>query len=121
MQASGYLEAAAIAGKRYVTADLAALDGNSREYLKGIICDLVIWILLGRRPSRDGQMPKQVELALAAIEQLRGGERIFAFDETADAGKDVIVSDTPSPLLPERASRLFGDLDFDLNNFPRVG
>lgn len=118
MQASGMLESAALAGKRYTTEDLAALTGNSKEYMKGIICDLVIWVLLGRRPTREGGIPEIVKGAVEAVELLRHGHRIFAFTEVQDAGKNVIVADTPAPLLTSRARRLFGDLNGDMD---RVG
>ena len=110
MQASGQVEAAAMAGKRYTTDDLAALTGNSKEYLKGIVCDLVIWILLGRRPTREGGVPEIVKGALEALELIRHGQRIFGFTEVQDAGKNVIVADTPPDLLTSRGRRLFGDL-----------
>lgn len=113
MQASGQVESAAMAGKRYTTEDLAALTGNSKEYLKGIVCDLVIWILMGRRPTREGGVPEIVKGALEALELIRHGHRIFAFTETQDAGKNVIVAETPSPLVTQRGRPLFGDLAGD--------
>lgn len=110
-QTSGMIESACLAGKRYHPSDLSSLTGNSKEFLIGLICDLSMWVILNRRPDRKGAIPPQCTFALDTLEALRRGERIFGFEETAEAGKFVESKrkDRES-LLSGQAFRYFGRL-----------
>lgn len=92
-QASGEVEAACVAGRRYVPEDLQAMlddDGVGADLLIGLVCDIAMWRIMNRRPSPVAtDPPGPAKSALQALEQLRGGERIFPFDQSADAGKTV--------------------------------
>lgn len=86
---SGRLELATFAGARYTTLDLAALAGGQREVLKDIVCGLTFRRLMQRRPHVVSNIPDTVKEALELENQLRQGERVFGFLESADAGKTV--------------------------------
>jgi len=109
-EASGDVEAACFAGKRYDKDDLAALTGNSVQMLRGIVAGLTAFYLWERRPERRGEMPKRCEIALQKLQALRNGDRIFAFTESAEAGKDSPVV-LPATTLVSRTTRYFGQLD----------
>lgn len=85
MRASGMMEAACFVGKRYSTTDLVALTGVSAMMFKGMIADLFVGLVLQRRPDRRDYPPSYQE-TLAMLENLRSGQRIFSFEETAEAG-----------------------------------
>lgn len=87
MAASGELEAACLIGNRYTAVDLAALTGASAQYLKKLVSYLAYGILRHRRGIFDDDSQPQVKEARETIDRLEGGGAIFAFDETARAGK----------------------------------
>src|SRR6266446_5181394 len=92
-EASGLVEAACLKGDRYTPADLKQLTvlvlgntTNAYEMLKGIVCGLVAWTLFDRRPDKRQSMPLKAQWAIDMLEALATGQRIFGFQETADAG-----------------------------------
>lgn len=112
-EASGEVEGVAFGRRVYEPADFAALTDNALAKLAGIVCAITLQKLMARRPSRVKELPTQAALALEEFEKLRNGDRIFAFAETADAGKDMVTitndSMVPCP-ISKRALRFFGDL-----------
>jgi phage gp36-like protein len=88
--ASGEIEASVLQAKRYTTADLAGLTGNSANHLTRITCVIAFGFLWERRPYADdddengrGKAEKRARLAL---ESLRKGQTIFDVDEVKEAG-----------------------------------
>lgn len=110
-KASGLIESALLAGRRYRPDDLLALTGNSATFLVGLTADLTMWLLLNRRPNRVGPVPTQCQLALETLEQLRGGERILGLESQVAAGETIDNVTPPDTLLTNRAHRHFGCLD----------
>jgi hypothetical protein len=114
MAASGELDSAVLAGKRYDPVDLAALVGNGAEYLAKIVADLAFWRLCQRRQPGTAN-PERVpgaKQALDEMDKLRAGERIFAFLETQQAGvPSNVVPQVPaeSSKVLTQAGRLFGN------------
>ncbi len=114
--ASGQVEAALLAVDRYSVTDLQNLitaGGNSANFLKRIVCDLVVGMLIERRPFLDRDLPPAYLRALEWLEELRNGKRIFAFQEVADAGNAKITIDSvydiqSRNLASQQASRYFG-------------
>lgn len=109
-QVSGEIEAAAVAGRRYLPADLAALTGNAKEFLIGLVCDLVLLRLFSRRPGLY-PVPTQCQRAELMLETLREGQRIFPTEESASAGMTVERVDETDTFLTECGRRYFGNLD----------
>lgn len=86
--ASGEVEASLLSAERYSTVDLAAMNGNSQQYVKGIVADLAMYglcMVRGMIPP-DGVMAAY-DKAQHDLEALSNGTKILAFAETADAGK----------------------------------
>ena len=109
--ASGEVEAAALAGGRYLAADLAALTGMGAALLQRLVAMLAVAGLeLRRTPTQPVS-----ELAKAAdkfLERLRTGERVFAFAEVQEAAEVERIDDSDldvvRPLISSVASRYFG-------------
>jgi hypothetical protein len=89
--ASGWVEAAACTGQRYVINssrnDLAALTGNSAKMLAKMVADLAMFDLWSRRPNLRGgeKPPTKMQMSLDFFEQLRLGERVFGILENHQA------------------------------------
>ena len=96
-EASGEVEAACLMGDRYTVADLQALNGNSALFLASIVAGLTYFKLIERRPDLDFEIPPMAQRADKFLRALSMGERIFAFQETADAG--IVEDDYNSPAL----------------------
>lgn len=111
--ASGLLEAACLKGGRYTPTDLAALTGNSMELLKRIVCWLAI-ASMSRFKTRTKGDDEEIHWAQDVLQALADGERIFAFQETMDAGIPDNVQMAPPNSQQEadrvsvQAERLFG-------------
>lgn len=85
--ASGDIDSALLAGRRYTTDDLTGLTGNSLAKLKRLTCDLAMAFLLGRRPAHDPERLKAFEeRGRMLLERLRKGENVFDLDAQKDAG-----------------------------------
>lgn len=120
--ASGRVESACTVSKMYTVDDLQELydptdsandNTASREVLIKLVADLCFWMLCQRRQPNSGD-PRNVPGAVEANEllnQLRDGERIFSFTETAAAGLPDVVAPDPSRLVTPnviaKAVRLF--------------
>jgi phage gp36-like protein len=107
--ASGMVESAVLVGNKYIPTDLTTLTGNSANFLKRLVCDLVI----RRRPYIDRPVPPQYEEALAWLERLRDGERVFGLQEVMNAGNSftefLIESDIETQNFATfQAERFFG-------------
>lgn len=102
--ASGLIEAGLLQGKRYSTADLAALTGNSMSYLKRLTCDIAFWLLWDRKPSykpEDHSRSAAYEECQTALELLRKGQHIFNVETVKDAG----LPDVQTPSLQQYENR----------------
>lgn len=102
--ASGEIEAALLQGKRYTTAQLTALTGNSAKYLVRLTCTIAFGLLFGRRPWSDddeeGSGRRGAEKqARAALEMLRKGQTIFDVEEVKEAGLPAIETPTIQTIL----------------------
>jgi hypothetical protein len=89
MEASGELESAIFRGGRLTAADLAALTGNSLRKLKNLVAGYAVFLVWDRRPGTfaNAELPARARKAIEDMDLLAAGERIFAFQETADAGR----------------------------------
>lgn len=124
LAASGELESACVAGKRYAPADLSGLTGAGASLLQSTIAHLAFWRLMQRRQpvSADpGNVPGAMQ-SLQLVQYLRDGERIFPTDEAADAGLPEAVDTTRDNQANRQrrvvfqAGRLFGVRTADTNN-----
>lgn len=106
LAASGELESACIAGKRYAPADLSGLTGAGLELLQATVAHLAFWRLAQRRQpiSADPSRVPGALQALQLLQMLRDGERIFPTDEAADAGLPADVDTTRNN--PNRCRRV---------------
>lgn len=86
--ASGMLESAVLTSERYSVSDLQSLSGVSSEYMKSLLADIGMYLIMTRRPgpSPPETVVTSYEMALQALDALSRGERIFAFSETEQAG-----------------------------------
>lgn len=121
--ASGLVEAAALRGGKYTTADLAALTGNTMAMLKSIVAGVAIGELGAHRLTESKAALAAAERAQAFLELLNAGERIFATQESADAGRPEQDQMTPAEIdrrwsMVRQYDRLFGRTsDQTLNPF----
>jgi hypothetical protein len=121
LTASGYVETACFTGNKYAAADLGALTGAGRAFLYQLVSDLVMGLLLERRPKSGDEKiepPAAYERAWKTLDRLRLGELVFGLVETGDAGvpavSDLSVSDLDTLSLASRqAGRLFGQRGID--------
>ena len=86
LDATGVCEQAALKGGRYTPADLAALTGAAQAAMYRLLTHLTDWFIADRRPA-DNPMPPACQWAFDQIGLLEQGQRIFGFQETADAGR----------------------------------
>ena len=117
-QNSGKLEANIYRGDRYTPADLIAIinnpaNNNQMDMLAGIVADMTLVDLYGRRVNV--MMPKlpMVEESLRLLAAFALGEQIFGLQEVADAGREEEQVETLSDVIRRRdptwqARRLFG-------------
>ncbi len=112
--ASGELESACLIGDRYSPTDLGALTGSGLQRLTKLVADLAFWTLAQRRQpsSADPEKVPGAKQALAELDRLRNGERIFGLQESADAGLPDVSEPEPtrnigSPVVSQ-SSRFFG-------------
>lgn len=112
LAASGEVEAAALRGKRYTPADLAAMTGAQAARLRELVARLAVGKLVFRRPGLYPTVPQDVQDARAALELLANGERVFGFVETMEAGLpgsvNVESADPADMLVTGLADRFFG-------------
>ncbi len=110
------IEAACLVTERYSVQDLQSLystGGNSASFLIRLTCDLAVGLLMERRPYLEREPPPQFTRALEWLQQLREGERIFAFAEASEAGDPQVAQQSQLDLqianrATYQASRFFG-------------
>lgn len=85
--ASGAVNSALMASKRYSADDLTGLTGESEELLKQITCDIAMYHIARRRmdvqPERTEALRK---IAEGHLERIRKGELILEVDAVMEAG-----------------------------------
>ena len=89
LDASGEIDASVLQAKRYSTADLAALTGNSLNHLKRITCTIAFGLLWERRPWSDDDDSGRDEAQKRARQQLdslRKGLTVFDVEANKEAG-----------------------------------
>lgn len=112
ISASGEVEEYAMVGGRYLPADLAALTGNAKGRLEGLVADLAFWRLSKRRwPKMTEAEVAGVAEAKAALQRLSAGETIFGTVEAVDAGMPSTTTLDPGDdrRTVRAASRFFGN------------
>lgn len=86
--ASGELESACLRSQIYAVSDLQSLNGVSLEYMKDIVSRIAMMKIYKRRngPNPSETTVEEYNSAMKSLEELAGGTRIFAFNETEAAG-----------------------------------
>lgn len=114
--ASGELESAASASRRYSPADLAAIvaaGGNGASIVKRLVAALALGFLRDRRGLPASDMPEQVEAAREQVKKLRDGEAILPTVQAMNAGlpqSQFLARDDYERLnLVSNQARIFGD------------
>jgi hypothetical protein len=110
-EASGKLESAAVRGGRYLPPDLAALGGNSKAHMQGIVNALAFEFYRRKRGSAMAPLPEYAD-ALEELKQLETGQTIFSFAEAEAAGVAQSARMAPADILrlglaSDRANRVF--------------
>lgn len=114
LAASGEVNAAALAGKRYQVADLLALTGADRRHLLRVTAGLAAFLAASRlKPgTADPKLIPGVQFAWDELKRLRDGEHVFGFLETQEAGlprvSDPDLNQTSGPAATTAAGRFFG-------------
>ncbi len=109
--ATGLLEEAVMAGKRYSAADLAGLAASSTTGQAGLfrlLTRLTMVLLFERRPDRELKLPWIYDQALKDLEQLRAGGAILPFLETAAAGLVDSHVETPQQVTDRQGLNVIG-------------
>lgn len=84
--ASGEVESAALLGERYTPDDLNALTGMAQAKLQRLVADIAMALMIERRPSLKVPPPPGIERTQEWLNMMAQGERIFGFQEVAEAG-----------------------------------
>jgi phage gp36-like protein len=94
--ASGQVNAAILVGERYAADDLTGLTGDSKEFLKTIVCEIAFGMLWRRKPYTDDNAGRKeaVERADEWLKRLRGGEWVFDIDVKKEAGRPTVETVT---------------------------
>jgi len=86
LAASGQVEAAALKGGRYTSADLASIAGtNNGAYLRKLVAGCAMQSLRDRRGRVGEDQLKSFEFVREGLKALRQGEEIFGFVEVQTA------------------------------------
>lgn len=105
---------ALLVGKRYKELDIEALTGRDANLVIRIVCDLAYGFLIMRRGFTEEEAAKLApgfKLALAFLENLRHGDKVFNIEGAKEAGTVARVVLSRRINLVSSASRLFGNLD----------
>lgn len=99
--ACGELESACLSSQKYAVADLQALNGQSLQYMKGILSAIIIYELYARRngPQPSDFVMDKYTKAMTALDQMRSGVAIFAFAEVESAGNPITEFMNPGDWL----------------------
>jgi hypothetical protein len=91
------LESAVLTSQHYSVTDLQQLNGVSLEYMKTILSDIAMYEIVCNRPENNppDTVFQKYQLAFQALQDLSDGKRIFAFQETADAGLPQVQQISP--------------------------
>lgn len=114
--ASSMIDAAVLAGNRYLQSDLAALvsDPNGGPFLKRLTCDLAWGLLNARRGYTNEELAARAPMfarALDTLDKLHDGERVFEIAASLAAGKPLNAKlSSHVTLLTSNAQRYFGVL-----------
>lgn len=88
MSSSGEVESYLVAGGRYTSADLQAVNGVSSAFLQQIVADIAMYNLFCRRGANGP--PESViaarDAAYALLDKLNDGKLVLAFTENIEAG-----------------------------------
>lgn len=116
----GELESACLKAGIYATSDLLTLSqmvppSGATSFLKKIICNIVMFNLVSRRPGPEPSIVVQndYEWSMKQLEDLANGKRIFGFEQTEQAGLPVDYQMQPvdqirNLFLPAIWQRSFG-------------
>ncbi len=114
--ASGELETAVMVGGRYIPEDLREIaddspSTNATELLADIVAGLALRRIFRRRPN-DRPMPGLAAEAGEWLEKAMSGQRIFATQESSDAGVVDSVTETATvigrrQMVTRQAARYF--------------
>lgn len=110
--ASGLVNSAILAGRRYTLADLAGMTVESRALLVRICCDLAYSFLVTRRGYGAADLEAMTSRAKESemiLEQLRQGDRLFEVDanQAASLPNQAVISSKVS-LFSREMDRFFG-------------
>lgn len=110
--ATGTINSAILAGKRYLLEDLLGMSSESKSLLARLCCDLAYALLLGRRGYGSTDLDAMAARASASedlLEKLRSGERVFETDKHTNAGlpNQAVVSSSTA-LFSREMDRYFG-------------
>ena len=93
--ASGDIDAALLAGGRYIATDLEGLTGNALNKLRRMCSEITMFYLLDRRPLFNAERLESYEqMRNRHLKRLQSGENVFNLDEHVTAG--VASVDGPS-------------------------
>lgn len=110
--ASGLINSAILAGRRYTLANLANMTTDSKALLVRICCDLAYSFLVTRRGYGAADLEAMTSRAKESemiLEQLRQGERLFEVDanQNASVPNQAVISNKVS-LFSKELDRYFG-------------
>ena len=103
--ACGELESACLRGQAYAVSDLQSLQGASLDYMKTILSDIATYRIMTRRlgPAPPETVVQAYNEAMASLDALSRGERIFSFQQSAQAG---VAATVPMPQFQGFANNL---------------
>lgn len=116
--ASGRIEAALRAGKRYTPTQLSGLTGNALSHLKRVTCTIATALGFDRRPERSTQdvADRYREQADKLLIDLASGKNILGLADETDVNAGLINTAGPTSLdvtdrnmLSERMGRMIPD------------
>lgn len=121
--ASGEVEAACMAGRRYTPEILAQLTGVSLEFLKDIVCNQALIRLYRARPDVLGPVPPLYTEYQQQLARLNSGEWVFGIIESQKASNISNHVERASEvearnLVVVQARRMFGRRGNRLNRYP---
>jgi|GEM_PF-4082768 phage gp36-like protein len=124
--ASGMINSAILAGKRYKLSDLLSMTDESKALLKRLCCDLAYALLIARRGYGGEDMVAMTSRAKESeqiLEQLRQGDRLFEIEanQNASVPNQAVISKNIS-LFSNELDRFFGMRVSNINeNFNNRG
>lgn len=119
--ASGMINSAILAGKRYKLTDFINMSDESKALLKRLCCDLAYAFLVSRRGYGATDLEAMTSRAKESemiLEQLRQGERLFEVEENQNAAlpNQAVISNKVS-LFSKELDRYFGMRQSQANDY----